>query len=123
MLFNERTLIMKRKLATTYLVIGMMLAPVVGNTADSDSNSDTDRSGPVIFVKDSVITTKIKIKLAAKSNLGSLKDIKVDTDKNGVVSLSGTVQSQAEADKAVAIAQDTKGVVTVLNDIKILQPN
>lgn len=116
---------MKRKLATTYLVIGMMLAPVVGNTADSDSdsNSDTDRSGPVIFVKDSVITTKIKIKLAAKSNLGSLKDIKVDTDKNGVVSLSGTVQSQAEADKAVAIAQDTKGVVTVLNDIKILQPN
>jgi|GEM_PF-5090567 len=49
--------------------------------------------------------------------------IKVDTDKNGVVSLSGTPQCQTEVDKAVSIAQDTKGVVTDHNDIKILQHN
>ncbi len=108
---------MKIKFATTCFVIGMILTPVVGYTADSD----TDRSGPVTFVKDSVITTKIKTKLAAKTHLGSLKDIKVDTDKNGVVWLSGTAHSQTEADKAVSIAQETKGVVTVHNDIKIVE--
>jgi nitroreductase len=53
---------MKIKFGTTCFVIGMMLAPVVGYTADSD----TDRSVPVTFIKDSVITTKIKTKLAAK---------------------------------------------------------
>lgn len=110
---------MKIKFAAICLSIGIMFAPVVGYTADSD----TDRSGPVTFVKDSVITTKIKAKLAAKTHLGSLKDIKVDTDKNGVVWLSGTAHSQTEADKAVSIAQDTKGVVTVHNDIKIMEHN
>lgn len=108
---------MKIKFATTCFVIGMMLTPVMGYAADSD----TDRSGPVAFVKDSVITTKIKTKLAAKTHLGSLKDIKVDTDKNGVVWLSGTAHSQTEADKAVSIAQETKGVVTVHNDIKVVE--
>jgi hyperosmotically inducible protein len=95
----------------------MMLTPVASYTADSDA----DRSGPVTFVKDSVITTKIKTKLAAKTNLGSLKDIKVDTDKNGVVWLSGMARSQTEADKAVSIAQETKWVVTVHNVIKIVE--
>lgn len=109
---------MKIKFATTYLAIGLMLAPVVGFTADSDK----DHSSPVTFVKDSVITTKIKAKLAAKTHLGSLKDIKVDTDKNGAVFLSGMAHSQAEVDKAVSIARDTKGVVTVHNDIKIMEP-
>jgi len=107
---------MKIKFVTTCFVIGMMLTSVVGYTADSD----TDRSGPVTFVKDSVITTKIKTKLAAKTHLGSLKDIKVDTDKNGVVWLSGKAHSQTEADNAALIAQETKGVVTVHNDIKIV---
>jgi hyperosmotically inducible protein len=97
----------------------MMLAPVVGYTADSD----TDRSVPVTFIKDSVITTKIKTKLAAKIHLGSLKDIKVDTDKNGVVWLSGIAHTQEEADKAGSIARDTEGVVTVHNDIRITQHN
>lgn len=109
---------MKIKFATTCLAIGLMLTPVVGFTADSDK----DRSSPATFVKDSVITTKIKTKLAAKTHLGSLKDIKVDTDKNGAVFLSGMAHSQAEVDKAVSIAHDTKGVVTVQNDIRLMEP-
>ena len=108
---------MKIKFATTCLAIGLMLAPVVGFTADSDK----DRSSPVTFVKDSFITTKIKTKLAAETHLGSLKDIKVDTDKNGAVFLSGMAHSQAEVDKSVSIARDTKGVVTVQNDIRIME--
>ena len=71
---------MKFKLATTCFVIGLVLAPVAAYAADSD----TDRSKPATFVKDSVITTKIKTKLAAE-HPGSTKHIKVDTDKNGGV--------------------------------------
>lgn len=105
---------MKYKLATTCFVIGSVLAPVAAYAADSD----TDRSKPTTFVKDSVITTKIKTKLASE-HLGSAKHIKVDTDKNGVVWMSGTANSQAEVDKAVEIARNTEGVKSVKSDLKV----
>jgi hyperosmotically inducible protein len=95
-------------------VIGSMLAPVAAYAADSD----TDRSNPEHFVKDSVITSKIKTKLAAE-HLGSATHIRVDTDKNGVVWMSGTANSQQEVDKAVAIARDTEGVKSVNSHIKV----
>jgi len=99
---------MRYKLATTCFVIASVLAPVAAYAADGDS----DRSRPGTFVKDSVITTKIKAKLAAE-HPASAKHVKVDTDKNGVVWLSGTTDSQAEADKAVEIARNTEGVKSV----------
>jgi hyperosmotically inducible protein len=105
---------MKYKLATTCFVIGSVLAPVAAYAADSDMN----RSKPATFVKDSVITTKIKTKLAAE-HLGSAKHIRVDTDKNGVVWLSGTANNQAEADKAVEIARNTEGVKSVNSKLKV----
>jgi hyperosmotically inducible protein len=105
---------MKYKLATTCFVIGSVLAPVAAYAADSDMN----RSKPATFVKDSVITTKIKTKLAAE-HLGSAKHIKVDTDRNGVVWLSGTANNQAEADKAVEIARNTEGVKSVNSKLKV----
>jgi hyperosmotically inducible periplasmic protein len=103
---------MKCKIATTCFVIGTMLAPVAAYAADSN----TDR--PATVVKDSVITTKIKSKLAAE-HLGSAKHIKVDTDRNGVVRMTGTANSQAEVDKAVEIARNTEGVKSVKSDLKV----
>lgn len=105
---------MKIKLATTCFVISALMAPVVGYTADSD----TDRSHPMTYVKDSVITTKIKAKLAA-DHPGSMKHIQVDTDKDGVVWLSGTANSQSEIDAAVTTAHNTEGVKSVKNNLKI----
>jgi hyperosmotically inducible periplasmic protein len=105
---------MKYKLATSCFVIGSVLAPVAAYATDSD----TDRSKPTHFVKDSVITTKIKTKLAAE-HLGSAKHIRVDTDKDGVVWMSGTANSQDEVDKAVALARDTEGVKSVTSHIKV----
>ena len=105
---------MKYRLATTCFVIGSVLTPFVAYAADSNS----DRSKPMTFVKDSVITTKIKTKLAAE-HLGSAKHIKVDTDRNGVVWLSGMTNSQGEADKAVEIARNTEGVKSVNTKLKV----
>lgn len=105
---------MKNKLATTCFLLGTLLAPIAGYSADSD----TDRSHPKTFVKDSIITTKIKAKLA-EEKLDSLVHIKVDTDSDGIVWLSGTAKTQEQIDKAVSIAHDTEGVTSVNNDIKI----
>ncbi|HEY2817015.1 MAG TPA: BON domain-containing protein [Casimicrobiaceae bacterium] len=105
---------MRHKIATTCFVIGSMLAPVSAFAADSDA----DRAHPGDFVKDSVITTKIKTKLASE-HPGSAKHISVDTDKNGVVWMTGTVNNQDEADKAVAIARNTEGVKTVKSELKV----
>ncbi len=107
---------MKSKFTTVFFVIGALLAPAIGHAADSDK----DRSKPVAFVKDSVITTKIKTKLAAE-HAGSLKHIKVDTDMDGIVWLSGTANTKAEADKAVSIASGTEGVKSVRSDIKVVK--
>ncbi len=100
---------MKFKLAAACFVIGAALAPVAF-AADSDK--------PSTFVKDSVITTKIKSKLAAE-NPASMANISVDTDKDGVVWMGGTAKTQAEVDKALSIARSTDGVKTVKNDVKV----
>jgi hyperosmotically inducible protein len=105
---------MKFKLATTCFVIGTVLASVAAYAADSN----TDRSNPANYVKDSVITTKIKTQLAAK-HAGSMMHISVDTDKNGIVWLTGTANNQAEVDQAVAIARNTEGVKSVKSELTI----
>ena len=70
------------------------------------------------FVKDSAITTKVKAKLAAK-HLSTLTRIKVDTDENGVVWLSGRAPTQDASDLAAMIAKNTEGVNSVHNDIAV----
>lgn len=105
---------MNTKLAASFLVAGALMLPIAGYTADSDS----DRSSPKVFVKDSMITTKIKAELF-EERMSSLLNIRVDTDKKGVVVLSGTAESQSAADKAVSIARKVKGVTSVQNDIQI----
>jgi hyperosmotically inducible protein len=105
---------MNTKLAASCLLAGALMLPIAGYTADSDS----DRSSPKAYVKDSVITTKIKAQLA-EEKVSSLVRIKVDTDNKGMVTLSGTAASQNAADKAVSIAGAVKGVTSVQNNIKI----
>jgi len=104
---------MKLKLATTCFVLGTALAPVA-----FAADSDTDRNKPATFVKDSAITTKIKTKLAA-DNPASMATIHVDTDKDGIVWMSGTAKTQQDVDKAVSIAKNTEGVKSVKNEVKV----
>jgi len=84
--------------------------------------TDTDRTHPKAYVKDSAITVKIKAKLAME-HVASLAKIKVDTDADGVVWLSGTTRTQADIDKAVSVAKGTEGVVDVHNDLKVKMDN
>jgi len=70
-------------------------------------------------VKDSYITTKVKAELA-KDRDTKAHDIHVTT-KDGVVALSGTVDSRAEKDKAETDARGIKGVVDVNNGLQVKQ--
>jgi hyperosmotically inducible protein len=104
--------IMDMKLAASCLVAGALMLPIVSYAADSASSS------PTAFVKDSVITTQVKAELAEKK-LSTLVHISVETDKNGMVVLSGTAPNQNEVNKAVAITRAVKGVTSVENHIQI----
>ena len=104
---------MKHVILASMLTASVAFAPVV--FAD-ESGTATDSSHH--FVKDSVITTKVKSKLAAK-HLTTLTRIKVDTDENGVVYLSGRAPNQDAVDLATMIAKNTEGVTSVQNDVAV----
>jgi hyperosmotically inducible protein len=105
---------MKITLATTCFVIGTLLAPVAVLAEDSGA----DQTQPMTYVKDSIITTKIKAKLA-EEKMSSLVHVNVDTDSKGAVVLSGNVSTQEEADKAILIARETDGVTSVTSNLKM----
>src|ERR1700692_4424905 len=104
---------------TKYIIAGLTLCAFLGAVvALADEDSDKDRSHPGAFVKDSAITTKIKTKLAAE-HLTNMGRIHVDTDKDGVVWLSGSARTQDAIDEAVSIARSTERVKSVRNDLII----
>jgi len=101
------------KFATSCLLGSVLLLPVAGYAADAE------RSPATTYVKDSVITTKIKAELAAEK-LSSLIHVSVDTDAKGKVVLGGTATSKSAVDKAVSIARSVQGVTSVDNQIKVV---
>ena len=66
---------------------------------------------------DFTLSTKVKIELLSDRQLGALR-LNVST-LNGVVTLSGTVPSQADADRAVAAAKHVAGVRRVTPQLTI----
>jgi osmotically-inducible protein OsmY len=68
-------------------------------------------------VTDASITTAVKAKLLGDPDVSGLK-IDVDT-VNGVVSLTGTVPSEAERAEALRLARETSGVTSVEDRLKI----
>ena len=73
--------------------------------------------GPHRPVDDLTISTKVKIELLADPVLGALR-LDVST-LNGIVTLTGTVPSQADADRAVAAAKRVAGVRGATSALKV----
>lgn len=99
------------------------MTPATDTTADTavdpvDATADADMvDGPGDGqnsdqpVDDTWITTKVKSSLLAESEVSGL-DINVDT-LNGVVTLRGQVENQAQIDAATRIARGIEGVSNV----------
>lgn len=94
---------MKKLVAAIFIAVGLFL---VG--CDSQAVDDT------------TITAKVKAKLAADTQTSAIK-IGVDTAA-GVLTLSGTVPTNTEKNKAEELAKTTDGVKRVVNKISV-DPN
>jgi hyperosmotically inducible protein len=85
--------------------------------APSSDSSPTSSSSTGGAVDDAVVTTKVKAALIAESSLKA-GDIKVETNQ-GVVTLSGTVDSADQSAKAEQVAKGISGVTSVTNQLTV----
>lgn len=101
--------------ASCLLLAGVFMVALGGcatdRTAAERNQTMTER------VEDGWITTKVKSDFALDKTV-SATNISVNTD-NGVVHLSGTAKSRDEANRAVQIARNVKGVKAVRNEMQI----
>jgi len=69
------------------------------------------------YASDAVVTTKVKAAIVAEKDLSAL-DVAAETN-NGVVTLTGTVATAAQADAAARVARGVEGVKQVENKVKV----
>lgn len=121
-------LILGVTLAATVLVVGCNKQNNdAANPDEMNSTSSTEMNAPAAGdnqtvgeqVDDGVITTKVKSALLADDTVKGL-DINVETAQ-GMVSLNGVVDSQAQVDMAAQIAKGVEGVKDVQNNLTVKQ--
>ncbi len=100
-----------KSISKILLLIGALSLPFAIHAADGDSLKTK--------MSDTVITTKVKAAFA-KDEVVEALDISVDTDSDGLVELSGTANTEAEAERAVKITKAVEGVTAVKNNITVL---
>jgi osmotically-inducible protein OsmY len=100
---------------TSKFLSALFLAGSLMSVVGCASTSKQEGTGE--YVDDSVVTTKVK---AAIFNEPSLKvaEINVETFK-GVVQLSGFVNSEPSANKAVEVTRRVAGVKSVKSDMRV----
>lgn len=93
------------------LALAVMSAPLIGCTSTPTSQSTGE------YIDDSAITAKVKGALAGDSGLSSFA-IGVET-YDGVVQLSGFVNSDAVRSRAAQVVAGVSGVRSVRNDLVV----
>ena len=88
----------------------------VSSVSDKLHVRDSKESSVKGYAGDAATTSEIKAKLLADDIVPS-RMVKVETT-DGVVQLSGTVENQAQSDRAESIAKAIDGVKSVKNDLK-----
>lgn len=115
-----------KKLTIAKTLLAVMLTSAVATGAAYAETSTMDKAqasaesaGNKVgsFMDDSTITAKVKAALVDNESIKST-DISVKTDKK-VVTLSGFVQSQAQAEAVVAAAKAVEGVASVSDKLHV----
>ena len=115
------------KISKTLLAV-MLTSSVATGSAYAENNAQTtnESAGQKVdssmnkvgnFMDDSAITAKVKAALVDHDNIKST-DISVKTDQK-VVTLSGFVESQAQAEEAVKVAKCVEGVTSVSDKLHV----
>ncbi|POT56072.1 molecular chaperone OsmY [Citrobacter amalonaticus] len=119
------------KISKTLLAVMLTSAVATGsafaeNTTTDKAHSGAETAGQKVdssmnkvgnFMDDSTITAKVKAALVDNENIKST-DISVKTDQK-VVTLSGFVESQAQAEEAVKVAKGIEGVTSVSDKLHV----
>jgi osmotically-inducible protein OsmY len=99
----------RRLLGAACLIVALCGPVALGSVACGKSVGNA--------IDDATITGRVKTAMLNDPQVAGLK-IDVDTFK-GIVTLSGAVKSQAEADRAMSIARQTPGVSDVKSTLQI----
>ena len=86
-------------------------------TAQQAANELKKNEEKAIAIDDSVITAKVKSAIVAESELSAL-EIQIDT-ANGVVTLTGAVDTPQNMERAAQMAKAVEGVKTVNNQLSV----
>ncbi|ECJ5875003.1 molecular chaperone OsmY [Salmonella enterica subsp. houtenae serovar 45:g,z51:-] len=119
------------KISKTLLAVMLTSAVATGSAFAENATTDKPQSGTETagqkvdssmnkvgnFMDDSAITAKVKAALVDHDNIKST-DISVETNKK-VVTLSGFVESQAQAEAAVKVAKGVEGVTSVSDKLHV----
>ncbi|MGD8164550.1 molecular chaperone OsmY [Pantoea sp. FN0307] len=89
----------------------------VKSVSDKLHVRDSEKQSVSGYAGDAATTSEIKAKLLADDIVPS-RNVKVETT-NGVVQLSGTVEKQAQSERAESIAKAIEGVKSVKNDLMV----
>ena len=91
---------------------------MVGSSVLYDRLPSSDRSDDGESIDDSYITSAVKTQLAS-DKLVSLTRVKVETN-NGIVYLTGQVQTAEQRSHIGSIASQVKGVKRVVNNLQVI---
>jgi osmotically-inducible protein OsmY len=93
----------------------LLVAALLSLSAGCASTRHHESTGQ--YIDDSVITSKVKSSLVNDSGLSAF-DINVETYE-GVVQLSGFVDTKQDMDQAITVAKGVEGVKSVKNDMHL----
>ncbi|NDL61372.1 molecular chaperone OsmY [Acerihabitans arboris] len=113
----------------TAMVLGSILAAstaMANDTIKTEPNSagakiDNSMKTASNYMGDSAVTAKVKSALVGDKGINS-NDISVVTN-NGVVTLSGFVANQTQAERAVAATRSVEGVTSVSDKLHVKETN
>ena len=115
------------KISKTLLAVMLTSAVATGSAyAENNAQTTNESAGQKVdssmnkvgnFMDDSAITAKVKAAQVDHDNIKST-DISVKTDQK-VVTLSGFVESQAQAEEAVKVAKGVEGVTSVSDKLHV----
>jgi osmotically-inducible protein OsmY len=91
----------------------------VGRDTTVQTGTDPAPANKEVF--DPLVTAKVKTRII-KDDLLDKSDINVDTDKDGQVTLRGTVASEAAHARALELARTTSGVRQVVDKLTVKPP-
>ena len=93
-------------------------APDNSNNSSMESGAREMYHGTKNSVKDTAVTAKVKEALLT-DKMTKAYTIHVDTDNNGIVTLTGEVPSMSVAKHAEELAQNVSGVRSVQNELQV----